>query len=80
MKEKYPKESPGNSFFHVLTFIMRHFSGYCLELDSVLLLEFLVFLPQGVNSINHLLDELNLRVAKTMLVGDVISVALILIR
>ena len=59
---------------------MRHFPGYCLELDSVLLLEFLVFLPQGVNSINHLLDELNLRVAKTMLVGDVISVALILIR
>ena len=58
---------------------MRHFPGYCLELDSVLLLEFLVLLPQGVNSINHLLDELNLRVAKTMFVRDVIGVAFILI-
>ena len=58
---------------------MRHFPGYCLELDSVLLLEFLVLLPQGVNSINLLLDEFNLRVAKTMLVGDVIGVAFILI-
>ncbi len=44
----------------------------------MLLLEFLVLLPQGVDSINHGLDKLHLRVAKTMLVGDVVGVTLIL--
>ena len=40
----------------------------------MLLLELLVLLPESVNSINHGLDQFNLGVAKTMLVGDVISV------
>jgi len=40
----------------------------------MLLLELLVLLPEGVDSINHGLDQFNLGVAKTMLVGDVISV------
>lgn len=45
-------------------------------LHSMLLLELEVLLPQGVDSINHDLDQLNLGVAETVLVGDVISVAL----
>jgi len=44
-------------------------------LESVLLLELEVLLPEGVDSINHDLDQLDLGVAKTMLVGDVISVS-----
>ena len=42
----------------------------------MLLLEFLVLLPQGVDSVNHGLNELHLGVAETMLVGDVVCVAL----
>jgi hypothetical protein len=45
-----------------------------LNLHSVLLLEFQVLLPEGVDTINHGLDELNLRVSQTMLVGNVIGV------
>jgi len=41
----------------------------------VLLLELEVLLPEGVDSINHDLDQLDLGVAKTVLVGDVISVS-----
>jgi len=40
----------------------------------MLLLELLVLLPESVDTINHGLDQFNLGVAKTMLVGDVISV------
>ena len=32
-----------------------------------------VLLVQGVDAIDHLLDELHLGVAKTVLVGDVVS-------
>ena len=39
----------------------------------MLLSEFLVLLNKGVDSVNHLLDELHLRVAEPVLVGDVIS-------
>merc|ERR1719347_996285 len=35
----------------------------------------LVFLPQGVDSINHLLDKLNLGVSKPVLVGDIVGVS-----
>ena len=45
------------------------------EGDSVLLLELDILLPEGVDSVNHDLDQLDLRVAKTVLVGDVIGVA-----
>ena len=44
-------------------------------LHSVLLLELDILLPQGVDSVNHDLDQLDLRVSKTVLVGDVISVS-----
>merc|ERR1719317_1834536 len=37
--------------------------------------EGLVLLPQGVDTINHLLDQLNLRVSEPVLVGDVIGVS-----
>merc|ERR1712012_1517587 len=37
--------------------------------------EGLVFLPQGVDTVNHLLDQLNLRVSEPVLVGDVVSVS-----
>merc|ERR1719369_2365959 len=39
----------------------------------MLLLPFQVLLPQSVDTVNHDLDQLNLRVSKTMLVGNVIS-------
>jgi len=44
-------------------------------LESVLLLELEVLLPEGVDSVNHDLDQLNLGVSETVLVGDVISVS-----
>jgi len=44
-------------------------------LHAVLLLPLEVLLPEGVDTVNHDLDELNLGVAKTMLVGDVVGVA-----
>merc|ERR1712038_107453 len=39
------------------------------------LLQLLVFFPELVDSINHLLDKLDLRVSKSVLVGDVIGVS-----
>ena len=44
-----------------------------VRLHSVLLLELQILLPESVDGVNHDLDQLNLGVAKTMLVGDVIS-------
>jgi len=41
----------------------------------MLLLPFEILSPQGVDSVNHNLDKLNLRVSKTMLVGDVVGAA-----
>jgi hypothetical protein len=41
----------------------------------VLLLEFEILLVEGVDTINHGLDELDLRVSQSVLVGDVISVS-----
>merc|ERR1719431_2554627 len=45
------------------------------EVTEVGLLVLLVLLPQGVHTINHLLDELDLGVSKPVLVGDVIGVS-----
>ena len=45
------------------------------RLQAMLLLELQILLPEGVDTINHNLDQLDLGVAKTVLVGDVISVA-----
>lgn len=42
-------------------------------LQSVLLLELKILLVEGIDSINHGLDKLDLGVAETVLVGDVIS-------
>jgi len=44
-------------------------------LHAVLLLPLEVLLPEGVDTVNHDLDQLNLGVSKTMLVGDVVGVA-----
>jgi len=41
----------------------------------VLLLQFKILLPEGVDTINHGLDKLNLRVSKTVLVGNVVGVS-----
>jgi hypothetical protein len=41
----------------------------------VLLLQFKILLPEGVDTINHGLDKLDLRVAQPVLVGNVISVS-----
>ena len=38
----------------------------------MLLLQGLVLLPEGVDTVNHGLDEGNLRVSQPVLVGDVI--------
>ena len=48
-------------------------SGREDSLESVLCLKGLVLLPEGVDSINHLLDELDLAVAQTVLVGDIVG-------
>jgi len=45
------------------------------EVSEVLLLEFLILFPEFVDSINHLLDKLDLRVSQSVLVGDVIGEA-----
>jgi len=45
------------------------------NLHSVLLLQFKILLPEGIDTINHGLDELDLRVTKTMFVGNVIGVS-----
>ena len=44
-------------------------------LHAVLLLELDVLLPEGVDSVDHALHELDLGVAETVLVGDVVGVA-----
>jgi len=41
----------------------------------VLLLQFKILLPEGIDTINHGLDKLDLRVTKTMFVGNVIGVS-----
>ena len=41
----------------------------------MLLLELEVLLVEGVDTVNHALDELNLGVAQAVLVGDVVGVA-----
>ena len=44
-------------------------------LHAVLLLELHVLLVQGVDSVNHGLDELDLGVSQSVLVGDVVGVS-----
>ena len=46
---------------------------YRMTLKAVLRLQGVVFLVEGVHSINHLLHELNLRVTQPVLVGDVVG-------
>ena len=55
--------------------VSKTHSTACKSLQTMFLLELEVFLPQGVHSVNHLLDKLHLRVAKTVLVGHIISAA-----
>merc|ERR1719328_813374 len=43
------------------------------KIQSLSSLELLVFFPELVYSINHLLNKFNLRVSKSVLVGDIIS-------
>ena len=43
------------------------------DLQSVFLLELKILLVEGVDSINHGLDKLNLGVSETVLVGNIIS-------
>ena len=50
------------------------------HLEAVLLLEIKIFLEQGVHSVNHGLDQLNLRVAQTMLVGNIVGDAIMATR
>merc|ERR1719158_243890 len=50
-------------------------SRHWLVFASVTSREGLILLPQGVDSINHLLDELNLGVSEPVLVGNVIGVS-----
>merc|ERR1711936_1529545 len=45
-----------------------------VHFNSTTGLQFLVFLPELVDSVNHLLDKLDLRVSQPVLVRDVISV------
>merc|ERR1719153_1072931 len=45
------------------------------DLQAVLLLQSLVLLPEGVDTVNHGLDQLNLRVSQPVLVGHVVGAA-----
>merc|ERR1719151_252665 len=47
---------------------------FLLALHAVLLLEFEVLLPEGVDAVNHALHELHLGVAEAVLVRDVVGV------
>jgi len=59
-----------------LTFApVRRSASLRMCLHAVLLLEFEVLLVEGVDTINHGLDELNLGVTQPVLVGDVIGVS-----
>ncbi len=53
---------------------LRLLQAVC-DLQAVLLLELEILLPEGVDAVNHDLDQLHLGVAETVLVGDVIGVA-----
>ena len=44
-----------------------------IRLEFMFLGEFLVLLDEGVDSVNHLLNQLHLRVAESVLVGDIVS-------
>merc|ERR1712012_1103602 len=46
----------------------------CKALGSILL-ELFVFIPKLVHTVNHLLDQLDLRVSEPVLVGDVVGVS-----
>merc|ERR1712121_155530 len=43
------------------------------KIQSLSSLKLFVFFPKFVDSINHLLNKFNLRVSKSVLVGDIIS-------
>ena len=62
-------------FLSFLQIIACVFIMGILNADVVLLLELEVLLPQGVDGVNHNLNQLHLGIAETVLVGDVISVA-----
>merc|ERR550539_1168744 len=51
--------------------LSRHSS---VQLNSSTSLQNFVFFPELVDTINHFLDQLNLRVTQSVLVGDIISV------
>jgi len=59
------------SYFLPLKFVSHCF--WIENLQSVLLLELKILLVEGVDSINHGLDKLNLGVSETVLVGDIIG-------
>ena len=48
-------------------------NDYHLKLDAVSLAQSLVLLVEHVDPVDHLLDELHLRVAQPVLVGDVVG-------
>ena len=47
----------------------------CTFLHAVLLLQLQVLLPEGVDGVNHDLDQLDLGVSQPVLVGDIVGVA-----
>merc|ERR1712172_258594 len=46
-----------------------------VQLNLLTSLELLVLFPEFVDTINHLLDKLNLRISQSVLVGDVIGMS-----
>merc|ERR1719471_2276970 len=54
--------------------------GLDFDLQTMFLLQLQVFFPQCVHAVNHLLDKLDLRVAKAVLVRHVVSAAIIAAR
>ena len=50
-----------------------HKNDFHLKLDAMSLAQSLVLLVEHVDPVDHLLDELHLRVAQPVLVGDVVG-------
>jgi len=62
-------------FVEVVVMLLLRLMWWNVCLHAVLLLQLEILLVQGVDTVNHDLDELNLRVAEPVLVGDVVGVA-----
>ena len=50
-------------------------TALCTFLHAVLLLQLQILLPEGVDGVNHDLDQLDLGVSQPVLLGDIVDVS-----